>query len=397
MEHTPDRVKGYLEADQYRLYKLVWDRFLACQMQPAVYDQTTFDIGAGRCEFRAVGSIQKFKGFMAVYVEGIDEPDEEGADEDRALPDLREGETLRLLELSNDQHFTNPPARFTESTLVKELEDKGIGRPSTYAQILSTLRDKGYVKMVERRFVPTDLGSLVTELLVDNFPQILDVGFTAQMEADLDHVEEGTREWHQLLKTFYGPFSETLEKAGRDMVNVKAREEPTDLVCERCQKPMVIRWGRNGYFLACSGYPGCRTTKEFERKADGTIEIVEGESTGEPCPQCGAELVIRKGRFGRFVACSKYPECKLTRPVTTGVPCPKDGCSGELVEKRSKRGRTFYACNRYPDCTYAQWDRPLPRECPECGHPFLVEKFGRQGSVVRCPRKGCGYKEEAEG
>ncbi|NTU60221.1 MAG: type I DNA topoisomerase, partial [Deltaproteobacteria bacterium] len=239
MEHTPERVRGFLEPDQFKLYKLVWDRFVACQMLPAVYDQTTFDVAAGTHEFRAVGSILRFRGFMAAYVEGIDEPEEEGAEEERALPDLAPGAELRLLELASDQHFTQPPARFTESTLVKELEDKGIGRPSTYAQILSTLRDKGYVKMVDRRFVPTDLGSLVTELLVDNFPQILDVGFTAQMEADLDHVEEGTREWHQLLGTFYKPFSLTLEKAGRDMVNVKAREEPTDLVCDKCQKPMV--------------------------------------------------------------------------------------------------------------------------------------------------------------
>lgn len=396
MEHTPERVKGYLESDQFRLYKLVWDRFVACQMLPALYDQTTFDVAAGPYEFRSVGSILKFRGFMAAYVEGLDEPDDASAEEERALPELPEGSALSLKEVSSDQHFTQPPARFTESTLVKELEDKGIGRPSTYAQILSTLRDKGYVKMMERRFAPTDLGSLVTELLVDNFPQILDVGFTAQMEADLDHVEEGTREWHQLLKTFYAPFSQTLEKAARDMVNVKTREEPTDLLCEKCGKPMVIRWGRNGYFLACSGYPACKTTKEFQRRPDGTLEIVEGEPTGEQCPQCGADLVIRKGRFGRFVACTKYPECKHTRPVTTGVPCPKEGCGGELVEKRSKSGRTFYACDRYPTCTYAQWDRPIPRECPECGHPFLVEKFGKQGSTVRCPRKGCGYKEEAE-
>jgi DNA topoisomerase-1 len=397
LEYTPERVRAFLDPDQSRLYKLVWDRFVACQMVPAVYDQTTFDVEAGSYLFRAVGSILKFKGFTAVYVEGIDEPEDEVAEEDRALPDLKEGEALRLLSLAADQHFTQPPARFTESTLVKELEDKEIGRPSTYAQILSTLRDKGYVKMVDRRFAPTDLGTLVTELLVDNFPDILDVGFTAQMEAELDHVEEGRREWHDLLRGFYGPFSKTLERAGREMVNMKAREEPTEVPCERCGQPMVIRWGRNGFFLACSGYPSCKTTKEFRRNPDGTIEVVEGESLGEACPDCQSDLLIKKGRFGRFVACSRYPDCKYTRPVGTGVSCPRQGCSGELVEKRSKAGRTFYACNRYPECDQALWDRPIPRECPDCGNPFLVDKYTKQGPVIRCPKRGCGYKEEAEG
>ncbi|MBI5440640.1 MAG: type I DNA topoisomerase [Deltaproteobacteria bacterium] len=396
MEHTPERCKPYLEADQYRLYKLIWDRFVACQMKPALYDQTTFDIEAGTHLFRSTGSILKFKGFMAVYVEGVDEPEEEG-EEGAALPDLEAGETLKLLKVTADQHFTQPPPRFTESTLVKELEEQGIGRPSTYAQILSTLRDKGYVEMVERRFVPTDLGILVNDLLVVNFPEVLDVGFTAQMEAALDGVEEGKRPWRDLLKSFYGPFSATLERASRDMVNVKTREEPTDVPCPRCEKTMVIRWGRNGFFLACSGYPECRTTKEFERGPDGTIRIIEGELLGEACPDCGSDLMIKKGRFGRFVACARYPECRYTRAVGTGVPCPRENCGGELVEKRSKRGRTFYACNRYPGCDYAQWDRPIARECPQCGNPFLVEKVGKQGTTVRCPRKGCGYKEEAEG
>ncbi|MBE0616939.1 MAG: type I DNA topoisomerase, partial [Proteobacteria bacterium] len=396
MEYVPDRVKPFLEAEQFRLYKLVWDRFVACQMKPAEYDQTTFDAEAGPYLFRATGSILRFKGFMAVYVEGVDDPqpaadDEEG--EGRVLPDLKEGEILELKALRRDQHFTQPPARFTESTLVKELEDKGIGRPSTYAQILSTLREKDYVKMAERRFLPTDLGVLVTDLLVRNFPRVLDAGFTAEMEAELDHVEEGKREWRDLLRGFYGPFSATLEKATLEMENVKAREEPTDVSCERCGKPMVVRWGRNGFFLACSGYPDCRNTKEFERRSDGGVSIREGEKTGEPCPECRAELVVRTGRFGRFVACSRYPECLFTRPVTTGVRCTRPGCTGELVEKRSKRGKTFFACNRYPECDNALWDRPVPRECPACGNPFLVEKESRQGVSLRCPKRGCGFKE----
>jgi DNA topoisomerase-1 len=409
LEHTPERVRQFLEPDQFGLYKLIWDRFVSCQMNPAAYDQTTFDVEAGGLLFRAAGSILKFRGFMAAYVEGVDDPAEQspdqvelgsdagGREDGRSLPDLREGEILERLDLSADQHFTQPLPRFTESTLVKELEDKGIGRPSTYAQILSTLRDKGYVKLADRRFAPTDLGVLVNDLLVENFPQVLDVGFTAQMEAELDHVEEGKREWRDLLRNFYAPFSRALEKASRDMVNVKTREEPTDLKCDQCGTPMIVRWGRNGFFLACSGYPGCRTTREFERKSDGGIEIVEGERLGELCPDCRAELLVKKGRFGRFVACSRYPQCRYTRPVGTAVACPRESCGGELVEKRSKKGRTFYACNRYPDCDYAQWDRPIPRECPECGSPFLVEKFDKQGSYVRCPRRGCRYREDAEG
>ncbi|GAB4263401.1 MAG: type I DNA topoisomerase [Deferrisomatales bacterium] len=394
MAHEPERIRRYLDDDQFRLYKLVWDRFVACQMRPALYDQTVFDVDAGPYSFRATGSILKFKGFMAVYVEGVDDPDPEAADEEgRRLPPLKEGEVLRLLGLTADQHFTQPPARFTESTLVKELEDKGIGRPSTYAQILSTLRDKDYVRMEQRRFVPTDLGILVNDLLVQNFPQVLDVGFTAQMEAELDHVEEGTREWRDLLKNFYAPFSETLKRAAQEMENVKAREEPTDVACDQCGRTMVVRWGRNGFFLACSGYPECRNTKEFRRNPDGTVQVVEDEKTGEKCPRCGSELTLKKGRFGRFVACSNYPECRHTQPVATGVACPAEGCSGQLVEKQSRRGKVFYACDRYPACDYALWDRPVPRECPQCGHPFVVEKETKQGLTLRCPKRRCGYRE----
>ena len=396
MEYTPERVRRFLDQDQYRLYKLVWERFVACQMRPALFHETVFEIEAGPYVFRASGSILTFPGFMAVYVEGRDEPAGENGEGEGRLPDLAEGEVLRCLELDAEQKFTQPPPRFTESTLVKELEEKGIGRPSTYAQILSTLRDRGYVKVIERRFAPTDLGVLVNDLLVANFPQVMDVGFTAQMEAELDRVEEGRRDWKDLLRNFYAPFARTLEKASREMENVKERQEPTDITCEQCGKPMVIRWGRNGFFLACSGYPECRNTKEFERSSDGSIQVVEGEKTGEMCPECGAELVIRNGRYGRFVACTAYPGCRYTSPVGTGVPCPREGCTGELVEKRSRKGRTFYACNRYPECDYAQWDRPIPRECPECGSPFLVEKVNRNGVVVRCPKKECGYREAVE-
>ncbi len=397
MEYPPERVQPFLDPDAFRLYKLIWDRFVACQMQPALFDETAFEIEAGLFGFRATGTVMRFPGFMAVYVEGTDEPPEEGEQADGRLPDLPEGEVLRCLRLDLQQKFTQPPPRYTESTLVKELEEKGIGRPSTYAQILSTLRDRGYVEVQNRRFVPTELGIIVNDLLVENFPQVMDVGFTAQMEAELDRVEEGKRDWRDLLKNFYAPFSRSVERASREMRNIKEIREPTDVACDRCGQPMVIRWGRNGFFLACSAYPQCRNTKGFERDADGSIRVVNGEPTGEPCPACGADLVIRTGRYGRFKACTRYPDCRYTAPVGSGVSCPRQGCGGELVEKRSKRGRTFYGCDRYPDCDYVVWDRPVPRECPECGHPFLVEKTGRGGAVtVRCPQKDCTYRETGD-
>ncbi len=392
-EYTPERVKGSLEKDQFALYKLIWDRFVSCQMRPALYDQTSFDVSVADLTFRATGSILTFKGFTAVYVEGADEVDPEAEEEEgKVLPDLAEGEVLEVLDLSHDQHFTQPPARFNESTLVKELEEKGIGRPSTYAQILSTIRDKGYVEMQERRFHPTDLGVLVNDWLVENFPRVMDAGFTAQMESELDHVEEGKRQWQDLLKNFYGPFSSSVDRARTQGRSPKQEQEPTDIQCEQCGAGMVIRWGRNGFFLACSGYPECRNTKEFERGADGSVRVAREQSTGDQCPQCGAELAIKQGKFGRFVACSSYPECRYTAPVGTGVACPEAGCSGQLVEKRSRRGKVFYACNRYPDCQHAIWDRPLPQACPQCGHPFLVEKGSGPGGI-RCPKRGCGYRQ----
>ncbi|PLX44396.1 MAG: type I DNA topoisomerase [Deltaproteobacteria bacterium] len=400
--YPPEAVKDFLDRDQYRLYKLVWERFVACQMKPAIYDRTTFIINAGRFELRASGSILRFKGFMALYVEDMEANggDEESEnDEGRILPDLSEGAPLKLKKSETSQHFTQPPPRFTESSLVKELEEQGIGRPSTYASILSTIRDKGYVEMSERKFVPTDLGALVCELLVKNFPDVFDVGFTASMEESLDEVEGGKRDWRELLANFYQPFEKSLEKAEEEMENVRARTEETDIECDQCGSKMVIRWGRNGFFLACSEYPSCRNAKGFERKPDGTIEVSEGEKLDESCPECGKPLLIRQGRRGRFVACSGYPDCKFTRPVGTGVACPGvDGksCEGELVEKQSKTGRVFYACNKYPDCTYALWDRPITRECPECKNPFLVEKFTKNGTQIRCPQKGCGYKEQGD-
>lgn len=393
--YPPEKVKPFLERDLYRLYKLIWDRFVACQMLPAIYDQTTADIQAASAVFRATGSRLKFAGWLSAYGEKIEEDevkDEEAGEENKEIPPLEQGETLELKKLLPEKHFTQPPPRFTEASLVKELEEKGIGRPSTYASILSTIQDKEYVAKLENRFKPTELGSLVTQELVRAFPHELDIAFTAQLEGKLDEIEEGKYAWVSVLKEFYGPFKESLSRAAETMRDVKREEVKTDLACEKCGSPMVIKWGKLGRFLACSGYPECKNTKDFKEGEGGQIEVVVEEASGELCPTCGKPMVIKRGRFGRFLACSAYPECKTSKPVTTGVACPE--CKqGQLAERRSKRGKTFYSCNRYPECKFACWDRPLAEPCPECGAPFLVVKFTKgEGEFVACLNKECGYK-----
>ncbi len=409
----PERVAPFLEAigerDMVRLYELVWNRFVACQMVPAVYDQTTADVGAGRAVFRANGSVLKFPGYLAVY--GARPPEEEaGAEEEkpengesekkneeRQLPPLEPGMELALRRLHPEQHFTQPPPRFNESSLVKELELRGIGRPSTYASILDTIQEKGYVEKVEKNFKPTHLGTLVTDELVRAFPREMDVAFTAGMEEKLDEIEEGTAGWQAVLGGFYEAFKEDLAKAKKSMRNVKAQEIETDLVCEKCgQRKMVIKWGRNGEFLACPGYPECRNTMNFRRE-DGKVvpEKEEDVPVEEKCPDCGAGMVMKRGRFGRFLACTRYPECKGTRPVSIGVTCPK-GCGGYVSEKRSRRGRTFYGCSSYPRCDFVSWDRPRNEACPVCGGAYLLDKYSKKtGPFVACPDKECGYRREA--
>jgi DNA topoisomerase-1 len=420
LEYPPERVQPHLERDMYRLYELIWNRFVACQMVPAVFDQTTADIAAApegsglngqppRATFRATGQILKFPGYLAVYGQGIEQtPDAideagaekmEGADEEkgdvaRQLPPLEAGQKLTLVELLPEQHFTQPPPRFTEASLVKELEEDGIGRPSTYAAILSTIQDKEYVEKKENRFYPTELGKIVTELLLSAFPHVMDVSFTAKMEEDLDEVEEGKVDWHKLLGDFYGPFKVTLDAAEAQMRDVKREEKPTDLTCEKCQSPMVIKWGRMGRFLACSGYPECKNTKDFVEE-DGKIRIVEDLPTDEVCPTCGKPMINKRGRFGRFLACSDYPACKTTRPITLkGIVCPD--CGGGLAERKSRFGKSFFGCVNYPNCKFAAWDRPIPGPCPQCGKPYLLSKFSkRDGAYIACPDKECGYRREA--
>jgi len=397
--HEPDAVKQHLQPDQYKLYKLIWNRFVASQMNPAIIDQTSVDIMAGGYTFRASGSVVKFPGFMAVYMEEKSEDavidDESG---EAVLPPLTEGEALTLIKLDPKQHFTQPPPRFSEALLVKTLEEKGIGRPSTYAAIISTIQERDYVTKVENKFRPAELGVLVNEMVITSFPVVMDVAFTAKMEEELDKIEEGLLPWVQVVKDFYKPFSESLEKAQADMKDFKAEQTPTDINCEKCGKPMIIKWGRNGQFLACSGYPDCKSTRPFVRTENGGVEAAPEETTDEICPKCGSPMMIKRGRFGKFLACSKYPECKYTQGMSTGVLCPEDG--GKLVERRSRFGKAFYSCANYPECKFAIWNKPLPRPCPLCNAPFLVEKYSKKtGLSVTCMKKDCEYKEEpkAEG
>lgn len=386
----PAAIKQYLSSDEFRLYQLIWNRFVASQMNPAVYDQTTVDIAAADCLFQVKGSVLKFAGFTILYTEGKDTDDENG--NGRMLPKLVEQEILKLLEIKPGQHFTQPPPRFTEAMLVRELEEKGIGRPSTYAAILSTIQDRNYVKLEQGRIHPTDLGIKVNELLIRHFTTIMDVEFTAAMEGQLDRIEEGKLNRIDTLKQFYSPFKKELDDAAKNMPNVKTKGEPTDEVCEKCGSPMVIRWGRNGRFMACSKYPDCKNTKNLN--GNGSNGQADAKPLDIACEKCGKPMVLKEGRFGKFLGCSGYPGCKTTMPFSTGVPCPEEGCTGTLAEKRTKKGRSFFGCTRYPHCKYATWDRPIAEACPQCGSKFLVEKYNRKtGRMKACPKEGCTFKE----
>jgi DNA topoisomerase I len=403
MDYDPDKVARYLDKEELALYTLVWNRFVASQMSSAVYDATAVDIEAATCRFRANGQILKFDGFIRVYTEGRDDETRGADDEDLEgqLPVLTEGEKLKLLELLPEQHFTQPPPRFTQATLIKELEEKGIGRPSTYASIMGTILNKEYVVEDEqRRLKPTELGFLVTDLLVESFPDVLNVEFTAGMEDTLDRIEEGQEHWVDTMRRFWAPFAKDLEKAVVEMRDVKREERATEFTCEKCGQPMIIKWGRRGEFLACRGYPECKNTKNFKRDDDGTIRPVEPETTDEMCEKCGKPMQVRFGRFGKFLGCSGYPECRnmqpIHKPVPTGVNCL--GCGeGEMMERRSRRGKLFYSCNRYPDCQFVAWDKPIPQPCPKCGAGFITEKITkRYGTVRRCVKDECGWQEQVD-
>ncbi|RJP17558.1 MAG: type I DNA topoisomerase [Candidatus Abyssobacteria bacterium SURF_5] len=398
MEWTPERLAQHLPKEYLQLYTLIWNRFLASQMAPAIYDQTTIEIeAAAKYLLRASGSILRSKGFLVLYKE---ESEDNGNGEERetSFPPVVENDALELKDVQPEQHFTKPPPRFTEATLVKALEEQGIGRPSTYATIVDTIQKRKYVHRERGRLSPTDLGCTVNDLLVESFPKILDIEFTAKMEEQLDEVEEGKIDWQQVLWEFYRPFEDSLATASQKMRDVKKDGVPTEETCENCGKPMVLRWGRYGKFLACSGYPECKTTKKVaEEGSAGSQEEAQQLVSGKTCPNCGGQLVVKMGRMGRFVSCSNYPECKTAMPLSIGVACPEPGCGGEVVERRSKRGRVFYSCSRYPDCKFASWNKPVAKACPLCGGNYLVEQYTRDGKhLFKCPRKGCSYKEDVK-
>ena len=465
LDRDPESIKRYLSKDEYALYKLIWNRFVASQMRPAVYDETIVDIGAGSFLLRAKGSTLRFKGFLAAYEETPDEkreakpgpeaaapaadgtePEEPGSQ----LPPLVEGQALKLEKLDTDQHFTQPPPRFSEATLVKELEENGIGRPSTYASIIATIEAREYMEKRENKLYPTELGFLVTDLLVEHFQDIMNVEYTAAMEQELDQIEEGQDNLLNTLSQFWKKFERDLKKAQKEMKDVKAMEEKTDEVCDKCGSPMVIKWGRYGKFLACSNYPECKNTRQLAGTGDDgapelaadvlsqtcsqhgepmvlrkgrfgpfmacsrypdckqTKRLVRGEGgklhveqlapIDEKCPECGSDLMWRRGRFGAFIACSNYPTCKYIKKKEAreiGLLCPDCG-QGQIVERKGRWGRFFYGCKRYPECKFTAYSKPLAEACPDCGRPYLLEKeTKRDGKVIFCGNDACHYKRQA--
>ena len=406
--HTPEKVAQYLTKDQQSLYRLIWQRFVASQMAQALINQNTISIKAGDYLFSVSGSTIKFPGFMALYMT-VDDAEKDSQSKEKAmLPELAEKMRLSLKKIDPKQHFTQPPPRFSEASLVKELEDNGIGRPSTYASILSVIRDKGYVEFVKGYFKPSELGFIVSDLLVESFPNILSVDFTAKMENDLDRVEAAETDALGILNRFYKVFEKRLEFASEHMMSVKGVGVPTQLPCPVCEKELHIKVGKNGPFLACEGYPECSYSRNYVRDEKGKVQAIEPDhkaAEGEVCDRCGKPMVVKQGKYGDFLACSGYPDCKHTRSVnsktnnarTTGVKCPEKGCDGELLERSSKRGKIFYGCSRFPKCTFATWDKPVAKPCPQCGAEIMVEKeTKRDGKVIKCLVKECGYSEPAE-
>ncbi|MFN0152286.1 MAG: type I DNA topoisomerase [bacterium] len=377
---TPESLRAHLSSDQFRLYELIWNRFVASQMEQAQFDTTTVSIDAGEYAFRASGSILKFAGFLQVYGDLVDpKAGGEKGMEELVLPPIDEGERLACNALTPEQHFTQPPPRYNEASLVKTLEEKGIGRPSTYAAIIATLISRKYVTREKSRFFPTEIGIVVGKFLIERFDNIFNVGFTAKMEEELDRIESGEDEWVKVVRNFYDPFKKELDEVTKKTGEIrKEMEKDSGETCEKCGKAMIVRWGRNGQFLACSGYPDCKSTKPLGGE--------EPKATGESCEKCGGAMVVRSGRFGRFVACSNYPDCKNTKPLSVGVSCPEPNCGGYITEKRSKKGRTFYGCSRYPDCTFALWNKPVAEKCAECNSPYMLEKWAKaKGSYLECP------------
>jgi DNA topoisomerase-1 len=390
---TPDAVKTHLSADQQKLYDLVWKRTVASQMVHATIDTVSIDLSAGEGNvFRATGSTIVDPGFIMVYQEGVD--DSKGEDEERMLPVLAVGDKVDLVKLRPEQHFTEPPPRYSEASLVKALEEYGIGRPSTYAAIISTLQAREYVTLEKRRFFPTDVGRIVNKFLTNYFTQYVDYDFTAKLEDELDAVSRGEEEWVPLLRSFWKPFKSLVDDTEQNVARKDVTQESLDEACPKCGKPLTIRLGRRGRFIGCSGFPDCDYTRSLgEDKESETPEAIEGRV----CPQCSSKLLIRQGRYGKFIGCSNYPSCKyiepLEKPADTGVECPE--ChKGTLLKRKSRYGKVFYSCSTYPECKYAVWNEPLNEPCPQCNWPILTLKTTkRRGTEKVCPQKECGYSE----
>ena len=404
---TPEKIKPFLSRDQFALYELIWKRFVASQMKQALINNITISIAAGPYLFSASGSSVAFPGFMTLYMTTDDQIESERQKTKDDFPELNEGGILKLNELEPKQHFTMPPPRFSEASLVKELEENGIGRPSTYAAILSTIREKGYVDLVKGYFKPNELGFIVNDLLVKSFPDVFDVEFTANMENDLDRIEAAEVNYSEVLTKFYDAFKKELETASTGMLSVKGIGFSTDLTCPQCNHRLNIRMGKNGQFLGCSNYPKCTYTRNYTRDEKGVVHPIEPSSdqtSDRICDKCGKPMLIKEGRYGTFYACSGYPDCKTTLSTNsnsggtkTGIDCPEKDCAGELIQRSSKRGKIFYGCSRFPDCTFATWDKPVAKECPECGTKLLVEKTTKkQGTFLTCNTKGCGFKATSE-
>jgi DNA topoisomerase-1 len=391
---TPVELKKHLSSDQFKLYELIWKRTVACQMAEALLDQTSVDIGAGKgFRFRAAGTVIRFAGFMKLYIEGVDDQSEE---KEGILPPLAEGDSLALQKLNPEQHFTQPPPRYTEASLVKTLEEYGIGRPSTYASIMNTLLERKYARLDSKRFFPEDVGMVVSDLLTNHFTKYVDYNFTASLEEELDQVSRGEKPWKPLLREFWEPFNSLLKQKEGEVSKADLTTEAMDEACPECGKPLVVKLGKRGKFVACSGYKeGCTYTRNIDQGEKG--EQSEPVVSEEKCDKCGSPMLIKDGRYGKYLACSGYPACKniqpLVKPKGTGVTCPECG-EGELTEKKSRYGKMFYSCNRYPACKFALWDPPVERRCPKCGFPLLVKKvYKREGEFLKCPKEGCDFKE----
>ncbi len=395
----PDALKDHLGKEQYRLYELIWKRTIACQMVHATIDTVAVDMSAGEGHiFRANGSTVVNPGFMAVYEESVDDAKDKEGDDNRLLPPLKEGESVELKAIRTEQHFTEPPPRYSEASLVKALEEYGIGRPSTYASIISTLQQREYVEMDKKRFIPTDVGRVVNKFLTEHFTKYVDYDFTARLEDELDEVSRGEKDWVPVMEQFWGPFKDLVDTKEKDVSRKDVTQEAMDEACPKCGKPLSIRLGRRGRFIGCSGYPECDYTRNLnetaEQKEEAPPEVVEGRT----CPKCDSPLIIRQGRYGKFIGCSAYPKCKfiepLEKPADTGVVCPE--CKkGTLVQRKSRYGKLFYSCNTYPDCKYAVWNPPVNEPCPQCGWPILTLKTTkRRGTEKVCPQKECGYAEQ---